>query len=166
MKTNTTMKTVTTLKTEATMRTSIQIFASVFLLAAALAGRGMAQQVTGPARGVAPAVRAEDLARYIRDEHRRQVRLSTPSRRGKGPRSRPCATGRRHARRGSIRRIPSVLKLLRPPASVDPNQPVASIATMQDHVGRDTAEPLFRTRLLAAFSIVALLLAALGIYGV
>jgi putative ABC transport system permease protein len=49
---------------------------------------------------------------------------------------------------------------------VDPNQPVASIATMQDHVGRDTAEPLFRTRLLAAFSIVALLLAALGIYGV
>jgi putative ABC transport system permease protein len=50
---------------------------------------------------------------------------------------------------------------------VDPNQPVASIATMQDLVGRHTAEPLFQTRLLlATFSIVALLLAALGIYGV
>jgi putative ABC transport system permease protein len=49
---------------------------------------------------------------------------------------------------------------------VDPNQPVASIAPMQYLVGRDMAEPLFQTRLLAAFSIMALLLAALGIYGV
>lgn len=71
------MKLDTPLKTETTMRTSIRIFASVFLLAAALAGRGLAQQVPGPARGVAPVARAEDLARYIRDEHRRQVRLST-----------------------------------------------------------------------------------------
>ncbi|MGO9258092.1 MAG: ABC transporter permease [Bryobacteraceae bacterium] len=49
---------------------------------------------------------------------------------------------------------------------VDPNQPVASLATMQDLIGRDMAEPLFQTRLLAAFSILALLLAAIGIYGV
>jgi putative ABC transport system permease protein len=37
---------------------------------------------------------------------------------------------------------------------------------MQELVSATTAEPLFQTRLLAAFSVIALLLAAIGIYGV
>ena len=49
---------------------------------------------------------------------------------------------------------------------VDPTRPVKSIATMRDRVGETIAEPLFETRLLTAFSGMALLLAAVGIYGV
>ena len=48
----------------------------------------------------------------------------------------------------------------------DKEQPVETIATMQDLIAASTAEPLFETRLLAAFSMIALLLAAIGIYGV
>ncbi len=47
----------------------------------------------------------------------------------------------------------------------DKEQPVETIATMQDLIAASTAEPLFETRLLAAFSTIALLLAAIGIYG-
>ncbi len=42
----------------------------------------------------------------------------------------------------------------------------ASIATMEDVVAGTIAEPRFQTRLLSVFSIFALVLAALGIYGV
>jgi putative ABC transport system permease protein len=49
---------------------------------------------------------------------------------------------------------------------IDPDQPVQSIATMQDVIAGVTSEPRFRMRLLGAFSIMALLLAAIGIYGV
>lgn len=48
----------------------------------------------------------------------------------------------------------------------DEDQPAETIATMQDLIAATTAEPLFETRLLAAFSTIALLLAAIGIYGV
>jgi putative ABC transport system permease protein len=48
----------------------------------------------------------------------------------------------------------------------DKDQPAETIATMQDLIAATTAEPLFETRLLAAFSTIALLLAAIGIYGV
>jgi len=48
---------------------------------------------------------------------------------------------------------------------VDKNQPV-NIATMQSLIDASTAEPRFQTRLLGAFSLLALLLAAVGIYGV
>jgi putative ABC transport system permease protein len=48
----------------------------------------------------------------------------------------------------------------------DKDQPVETIATMQELIAATMAEPLFETRLLAAFSIIALLLAAIGIYGV
>jgi ABC-type antimicrobial peptide transport system permease subunit len=41
-----------------------------------------------------------------------------------------------------------------------------SIATMEDVVGRTIAGQRFQTRLLSIFSILALLLAAIGIYGV
>jgi putative ABC transport system permease protein len=48
---------------------------------------------------------------------------------------------------------------------VDRNQP-AEIATMQTLIDASTAEPRFQTRLLGAFSLLALLLAAVGTYGV
>ena len=43
---------------------------------------------------------------------------------------------------------------------VDPEQPAQLIATMDHLVALTTAEPLFQTRLLSAFSLLALLLAA------
>jgi putative ABC transport system permease protein len=49
---------------------------------------------------------------------------------------------------------------------VDRNQPPQSIATMTDLVATTTAEPQFQTRLIAIFSMLALLLAAIGVYGV
>ncbi len=49
---------------------------------------------------------------------------------------------------------------------VDRNQPPQSITTMTDLVATTTAEPEFQTRLIAIFSMLALLLAAIGMYGV
>ena len=49
---------------------------------------------------------------------------------------------------------------------VDRDLPVQSIATMEEAIAATTAEPLFQTRLLAAFSLLALILSAIGIYGV
>ena len=49
---------------------------------------------------------------------------------------------------------------------IDRNQPVQTIATMQTLIDASTAEPRFQTRLLGAFSMLALLLAAVGTYGV
>ncbi|HEX8117909.1 MAG TPA: ABC transporter permease, partial [Pyrinomonadaceae bacterium] len=49
---------------------------------------------------------------------------------------------------------------------VDPYQPVSSIRTLEEVLGRDTAQRRVGVILLAAFAGLALLLAALGIYGV
>jgi len=49
---------------------------------------------------------------------------------------------------------------------VDKDQPVQKIATMEELVASTTLEPLFQARLLALFSVLALMLAAIGIYGV
>ncbi len=49
---------------------------------------------------------------------------------------------------------------------VDANQPIFQIATMEDLLTANTAEPRFYSRLLAVFSGIALLLAVVGIYGV
>jgi predicted permease len=50
--------------------------------------------------------------------------------------------------------------------SVDENQPIARIQTMEEIVDRQLSTPSQSTALLSAFALLALLLAALGIYGV
>jgi len=51
-------------------------------------------------------------------------------------------------------------------AALDPQLPVAEVRTMRELLGRSVAEPRFRTALLGLFAAVALLLAAVGIYGI
>lgn len=50
--------------------------------------------------------------------------------------------------------------------SVDPNQPIADIAGMEQILDKEVFNRRVQTKLLAAFAIVALLLASIGIYGV
>jgi putative ABC transport system permease protein len=49
---------------------------------------------------------------------------------------------------------------------VDPNQPIQLMAPMGELVSATTAQPRFYSRMLGSFSVIALLLASLGIYGV
>jgi putative ABC transport system permease protein len=49
---------------------------------------------------------------------------------------------------------------------VDKDQPAQSIAAMSDVISTTTAEPRFQARLISVFSMLALLLSAVGIYGV
>src|SRR4029434_6556242 len=50
--------------------------------------------------------------------------------------------------------------------SVDKNQPLARIRTMEDIIDRQLSTPTQSTALLAAFAVLALLLASVGLYGV
>jgi predicted permease len=50
--------------------------------------------------------------------------------------------------------------------AIDPNQPVGQVRAMDDFVSADLARPRFTMLLLGAFAGTALLLAALGLYGV
>jgi predicted permease len=50
--------------------------------------------------------------------------------------------------------------------SVDRNQPLARIRTMEDIIDRQLSTPTHSTALLGAFAVLALLLASIGIYGV
>jgi putative ABC transport system permease protein len=50
--------------------------------------------------------------------------------------------------------------------ALDPNQPVAEIRPMRDFVSADLARPRFTMLLLGGFAATALLLAAIGVYGV
>jgi putative ABC transport system permease protein len=50
--------------------------------------------------------------------------------------------------------------------ALDRDLPVARVATMEELMSRSVAQPRFRTLLVAVFSCVALLLAAVGVYGV
>jgi predicted permease len=49
--------------------------------------------------------------------------------------------------------------------AADPGLPVQGIASMSEVVASTTAESLFQTRLLSAFSLLGLLLSAVGVYG-
>jgi predicted permease len=51
-------------------------------------------------------------------------------------------------------------------ASVDPDQPVAAVQTMKEIVDRNVADRTDQTTLVGAFAALALLLAAIGLYGV
>jgi putative ABC transport system permease protein len=50
--------------------------------------------------------------------------------------------------------------------TVDPQQPIESIMTMESRLSGTVAEPRFRSLLLVVFSSLSLVLAAIGIYGV
>lgn len=49
--------------------------------------------------------------------------------------------------------------------SVDPNQPVSNVLTMEDRLDATLAQPRFQSLLLGIFASVALLLTAVGLYG-
>jgi len=50
--------------------------------------------------------------------------------------------------------------------AIDPDQPVTDAATMEEHLARSLSQPRFGMLLLSLFAGVALLLAAIGVYGV
>jgi putative ABC transport system permease protein len=49
---------------------------------------------------------------------------------------------------------------------VDPGQPVVKMRTMEENISTSVVQPKFRATLLSIFSGLALVLAAIGIYGV
>ena len=58
------------------------------------------------------------------------------------------------------------LELRKTVASVDPNQPVASVQAMGDRLSESVSGPLFTTVLLFSFAALAIVLGLIGVYGV
>ncbi|HYG65680.1 MAG TPA: FtsX-like permease family protein, partial [Thermoanaerobaculia bacterium] len=50
--------------------------------------------------------------------------------------------------------------------AIEPDQPVANVTTMEEAIGRSVARPRLRTVILATFAALALLLSAVGLYGI
>ena len=59
-----------------------------------------------------------------------------------------------------------VPELRRTVAALDPSVPITSVRTLADVINQSVARPRFVAHLLGSFALVALLLAAVGIYGV
>jgi putative ABC transport system permease protein len=51
-------------------------------------------------------------------------------------------------------------------AQLDPDLPVSSVLTMEQSIGKSTLDASFTSTLVLAFAVIALLLAAVGLYGV
>jgi putative ABC transport system permease protein len=63
-------------------------------------------------------------------------------------------------------RPPGIAELRQAVSSVDSNVPVAEFEPLREVVAKATRQPLLRTVLAGGFAVLALLLAALGVYGV
>jgi predicted permease len=59
--------------------------------------------------------------------------------------------------------VPAVRRII---SNIDPDQPIATIRTMQEIVDLDVADRTDQTRLIGAFAVLALLLASIGLYGI